>query len=225
MKNVFAVATIAALLAIASTASATVTLQAGNIPQQPDEQNVLFGAQETGNLVTGHLNQDTSTIVNFTSTGTLTDPPNGQARVQGSPESGGISNLTISMADPNLGYECLIFNIKSGDHSLSGTAATLATVTVNAVDAQGNPEVFTFTNVALDTNGQNFYTQTTADGEVMVSTTITTANGTVFHDLQQPRLCPAPIPSSSPQVPEPASLAVWTLLMSGLGLVTWRRRR
>src|SRR3954453_12317762 len=57
----------------------------GNNPQ-PGEENVLLNNGTTGNTVQGTTNQ-TATVVNFSSTQTLTEPVTGQARIEGT--SGG----------------------------------------------------------------------------------------------------------------------------------------
>lgn len=205
-------------------ASATITFELGNNPQQPDEQNVLFGPDtETGNLVIGQTNQS-GDLVNFTSPTTITDPSSGQARVEGSPESIGINSLTIAMADSALGYSCLIINPFL--EQAVGTFGAIATVTVSSVDANGDPEADSVFQYEL-AQGENFLTIVAEDGEVITSTTISLPEGSIFHDLRQPRLCPEelPGPGPSPVVPEPASMLVWSMLLGCVGLAIWRRRK
>lgn len=223
-RSLLAVLVSVAVLLLAPTANATVSLVAGDVPQA-DEQNVLFLLPQLANTVNGFLSQDTGSTVQFTSTkvvSVLDGPP----RVDGLGING-INSLRISLADPSLGYSCLTINPVSSRPIPLGNRATSATITVFAVSQGGlaeSPAVFT---VPLDpAGGNNFFTITTTDGEVITSTLIETATG-VFEDLRSPRLCPKPVPVPSPPavVPEPVSLVIWSMFCAGLGLMVWRRRK
>src|SRR5262249_2352929 len=81
---------------------ATILFTLGNNPQ-PGEENVLLNQGSTGTTVFGRTNQ-TNFFVQFTSTQTLTEPPNGQARIEATNGTSqiGLTNVTISV--PALSY-------------------------------------------------------------------------------------------------------------------------
>src|ERR1051325_3525234 len=66
---------------LAPNAHANVIFTLSNNPQQPGEQNILFGSQQTGTTINGATNQ-TNTPVRFTSTQSLTTGGQGQAILQ-----------------------------------------------------------------------------------------------------------------------------------------------
>jgi hypothetical protein len=130
------------------------------------------------------------------------------------------------MADPSLGFSKLQFNL---DAIADGFAS------FQAIDQYG--AVFNFNNIALDGQGNNFFTLGSLDGQVAVSFTLTTTVALQnITELQQVRLgptqagvCPngAPnFPICSPQVetPEPMSMAVLGIGLAGLGVARMRRR-
>lgn len=206
-------------------ASAAVDVFLFNNPQQPDEENILFGTQETGNTVFG-ATTPSGVTVQFTSPTLITDPSGGQARVEGSPETIGINSITISV--PNGAFNCLILDPQVKNVPGFGTVGTIGATLQLTVNTNLGTHVFTTglnqqnqTVPYILGNGENFSTIVEASaGEVMQSVTLTVLGGGVFHDLKQPRICIA-----GAQVPEPASLAIWGLMISGLGLVIWRRRK
>ena len=185
------------VLGWASGAQAGIMFSTGNHPQ-PGEENVLFGAKESGTSITGHTNI-TNTAVQFSSTtDTLVQKAQGQADIFAS--DGLVNNITI--AEPFLTFGDLIMNPMNG----SGTA------TVTAVTNDGT---FTFT-YALG-NGQNFLTIVATNGEVIESVTVDAPDG--FKDFKQPRISPATA------IPEPTSIALLGLGVAGLGGYRILRRR
>ena len=97
------------------------------------------------------------------------------------------------------------------------------TLVVTSVDANGNVEAnspFTFANNQLG-NGQNFFTLTTLDGEVMTSLRITDVNGTI-DDFEHYRLSPTVIPVAA--VPELSSWAMFLIGFAGIGTLAYRRK-
>jgi len=175
---------------------AGVLFQLGNNPQ-PDEENILLNTGTSGVEVFGVTNQ-TNLAVRFSSTtDTLTEPANGQARVEA--QDGLVNNLTIDV--PGGAYTDLIVNPFFGDGD--------ATVTVTLLEPDNSVTVAAF-GYTLG-NGQNFVTIIAVDGERILSTTIDAPGG--FEDLRQPRISGAQLLA---RVPEPG---IALLLGSALGAV------
>jgi len=157
---------------------ADIMFQTGNHPQ-PDEQNVLLNKGTSGSTVQGVTNQ-TGDVVNFTSaTQTLTEPANGQARIEATNGTSQVA-LTdinnISLAEGFFGD--LIFNMHIG-----GTIGTSGgTAAISVVDNHGNISTFTFTLG----NGQNFLTIVATNNQLIESVGIAYPRG--FTDLRQVRI-------------------------------------
>jgi hypothetical protein len=167
----------------------SVTFTIGNNPQQPGQQNVLLNQGSSGAIVFGETNQTHIQVAFSSTTDTLMEPSNGQARI--APADGILNNIKISV--PNGTFQTLIFNPFFG----SGTA--------NVSVLTANNETFNF-SYALG-NGQNFLTIVGAPGTAIFSVTISASGG--FTDLRQARISP-----TVAAVPEPA-----TMLLFGLGLL------
>jgi hypothetical protein len=204
-----AVAVILALTASA-TAHANIVFQLGNNPQ-PNEQNVLLNTGASGATITGTLNQS-GDIVTFTSaTQTLTEPANGQARVEAVGATGGqvalkdVTSITLAT-----NYQDIIFN-----SNISGRIGTSGgTETVKVVDNLGMTHSFDLTLK----NGSNFLTVFATNGESIAATSISYPTG--FTDLRQVRI------STQQAIPEPSTLALaGTGFISLLAVYGWRRRR
>lgn len=163
---------------------ADIMFQTGNHPQ-PDEQNVLLNKGTSGSTVQGTTNQ-TGDVVNFTSaTQTLTEPANGQARIEatnGTSQVGLADISNISLANGLFGD--LIFNMHIG--GTIGTPGGDATITV--VDNLGNTSTFTFTLG----NGQNFLTIVATNNQLIDSVGIAYPRG--FTDLRQVRISGLAVP-------------------------------
>jgi hypothetical protein len=106
--------------------------------------------------------------------------------------------------------------------SLSGDGTVKLFVT--AVDANGNAEALkTFTLDPLK-SGQNGFTLTAINGEVMTGLVIIDTNGTIT-DFEHYRIDVAAIPLA-PAVPEAST---WAMMIAGFfgigGVAMWRRRR
>ncbi|MCW8087559.1 PEP-CTERM sorting domain-containing protein [Sabulicella glaciei] len=207
-NSIFAAAALACGLAFATPAGATLILQSGLVGGSGDVDNVIFnacGTASSGMTVQGCLNTSHSTRVNFTSNETLNVNGGGQARITAA--DGSFNAISIALADPTLGFDKLQFNL---DAIADGTA------NFQAVDQFGT--VFNFNNIALDGNGQNFFTLGSLDGQVAVSFSLTsTVPISNISDLAQVRLGVAGITPTP--VPAPAGLALMGLGLLGLGFM------
>ena len=214
-------ATAVAMPLMVSSAWATVIFTLGNHPQ-PNEENILFGAAETGTIINGLTNQSGIPVVFDTLTGqTLDQTAKGQADITNS--SGG-QLTSMEMSAPGFTFEDAIMDLNFG----TGSAHVVALAS---------------TGQTFDYNlgpGQNFLTLTTTGGETISDIKVTETAGTTgfgWNDFKQPRisgltapLCPpgdigAP-PNCHPSevLPEPTSLLILGSGILGLGLALRRRR-
>jgi hypothetical protein len=179
----------------------------GNNPQ-PDEENVLFLADQTGTTVQGATNIS-NVLVNFTSTtDTLEVTASGQANLTSS--DGRINNVSISLAG-GATFQDMIFN----PFLVLGTSAATVTVTTN----DGTQD---FSYPSGLQNGQNFLTITTENDETISDVTINSALG--FGSLRQVRVSGIAGGGGGGGVPEPGTFS----LITGAGLLLvakFRRRR
>lgn len=193
-----------ALIALAGVqpAHATITFTLGNNPQS-GEENVLFGAPETGNPINGTTNQS-GVLVQFTSTtDTLVQKAQGQADIFA--QDGLLQNITVTT--PGGSYTDLIINPMNG----SGTATVTVTDNFN--------QQFTYDLG----NGQNFLTIVASSGETIVSTTIDDPSPNGWLDFKQPRISGATgLPGP---VPEPTTIAMALTGLIPIGLIQLRRLR
>jgi hypothetical protein len=191
-------------LLIGTPAFATITIfSSPPFPPNPPE-NVLLNTGTTGLTVVGTTNQ-TGTLVNFTGTETLTEPANGQARIEA--VDGGFNSLMIALANPNLGFGAIEFNL---DAAANGTANLTFT------DQFGTAFSGSF---AISQNGQNFFNAVASGGEVIKNVSISTTVN--LADVQQVRLGSV----LSAVIPEPGTWAMMILGMGGLGTALRSRRR
>ncbi len=207
-KFVLALAVFGIVGVIAGTAKADIVVISGVNNQGTD--NVLLNPATDVLTVTGTVGVN-NLLVNFSSTsgsGLLNANPSGQATVSGGTGNTALTQLTFGLAN-NDTFTSAVFNIN---------AATDGSVLIHVegVNIDGG---FFEDDFVLDANGQNFFTVTAINGQLITSISLTGINGAVFQDVRQVRLGGGEVDT----IPEPASML---LLGSGLaGVAASLRKR
>lgn len=185
---------------MAGTAKADIVVVTGVNNQGTD--NVLLNPATNVTTVTGVVGQN-NLLVNFTSSsgsGLLNANPSGQATVSGGTGNTALTQLTFGLAN-NSTFTRAVFNINA---STSGSVL----IHVEGVNINGG---FFEDDFTVDANGQNFFTVTAINGQLITSISLTAINNAVFQDVRQVRLGGGQIVQT---VPEPASM-----MLLGTGLI------
>ena len=192
---VFAIVTVAA-----GTAKADIVVVTGVNNQGTD--NVLLNPATDVLTVTGTVGQN-NLLVNFTSQSgshLLNANPSGQATVSGGTGNNPFTELTFGLAN-NSTFTRAVFNINAGTNGS-------VVIHVEGVNIDGG---FFEDDFTVDANGENFFTVTAINGQLITSISLTAINGAVFEDVRQVRLGGGAVVQN---VPEPASM-----LLLGTGLI------
>ncbi|MEH2534032.1 hypothetical protein V1277_006673 [Bradyrhizobium sp. AZCC 1588] len=209
-RGILAAALISMAAVSISPAQADIVVVTGVNNQGTD--NVLLNTATNLSLVTGTVGPN-DLVVNFTSTsgsGLLSANPSGQATVSGGTGNDPLTQLSFDLASGGT-FTRSVFNIN---------AATDGSVLIHVegINITGGSFTDDFT---VDANGQNFFTITSINGQLMTDVSLTAINGATFEDVRQVRLGGFETVGA---VPEPSTWAMMILGFAGVGFLAYRRR-
>ena len=184
-KTIFALAVLGIVSVFSSTAKADIVVVTGVNNQ--GTSNVLLNPATDVLTVTGVVGQN-NLVVNFESSsgsGLLNANPSGQATVSGGTGNTALTQLTFGLAN-NDTFTAAVFNINA---SANGSVL----IHVEGVNIDGG---FFEDDFTVDANGQNFFTVTAINGQLMTSISLTAINGAVFEDVRSHRQAYEVVPAA-----------------------------
>jgi hypothetical protein len=202
---------VAAVIALGSSTAAQADIVVVTGVNNQGTDNVLLNSATDVTTVTGTVGPS-NLVVNFTSdsgSGLLSANPSGQATVSGGTGNVSLTELSFDLAN-DATFTRAVFNIN---------AATDGSVLihVDGVNINGGSFEDTF---AVDANGENFFTITSINGQLMTEISLTAINGATFEDVRQVRLGGFSVAA----IPEPSTWAMMILGFLGVGFLGYRRR-
>ena len=189
----------------AAPAYADITFFLGNNPQ-PGEENILFGAKETGTTITGATNQSNVPVV-FTSTDTLLQNSSGQAQILNN-AGGNLTDITVTTP----GYTFTDFIV---DLNKAGTTQNPNPIDVSVLASDGT--IWTMSPPVPGGPGSNFLTILATNNETMSSVSFSSDGG--WEQFKQPRI------SGVAAVPELSTWAMMGVGFAALGFAGYRSRK
>ncbi|MEH2517331.1 hypothetical protein V1279_002904 [Bradyrhizobium sp. AZCC 1610] len=175
--------------------------------------NVLLNSATDVLTVTGTVGPN-DLVVNFTSTsgnGLLSANPNGQATVSGGTGNVSLTQLSFELATGGT-FTRSVFNINA---AIDGSVL----IHVEGININGG---FFEDDFQVDANGENFFTITSINGQLMTDVSLTAIGGATFQDVRQVRLGGFETVGA---VPEPSTWAMMILGFAGVGFLAYRRKR
>jgi hypothetical protein len=203
----YATAFLALTIGLAVSARADIVVITGVNNQGTN--NVLLNPATNVTTVTGTVGPSNQ-LVNFTSASgstLLNANPSGQATVSGGTGNDPFTQLTFGLANTDT-FTRAVFNINA---ETSGSV----TIHVEGINITGGSFSQDFT---VGANGQNFFTVTSINGQLITSISLTGINGATFEDVRQVRLGGGSVPT-----PEPAAISLLGGGLAGLVLLTRRK--
>jgi len=169
---------------------------------QAMEQNILFGAKETGTTISGATNKSDTDVTFSSSVDTLLQNAKGQADLLNN-AGGNLHDVSVTV--PGHTFLDFIVDLNKANKSV---------IDILVTEGDGTTDPFSFTGG----NGSNFITIIASAGETISSIDYNSVDG--WLQFKQPRVSGI---SGVTVVPEPSTWAMMLLGFAGLGFAGYRK--